>query len=150
MPRISIIAALGRNRELGYHNELLWRIPEDLKRFKRLTMGHPIIMGRKTFESIGQPLPGRENLVVSRQGLSLEEALQKARALDQEEVFVIGGAQVYEAALSHADRLYLTLIDEEKEADVYFPQYEHLFTKKVAEEAGEHNGVHYRWVTFEK
>jgi len=127
-----MIAAVGRNRELGRGNELLWHIPEDLKRFKALTLGHPVIMGRKTFESIGKPLPGRTNLVVSRSALSLEDALAQAKKLDKEEVFIIGGAQIYEQALPYADRLYLTLIEDTKEADAFFPEYEKLFTKKVS------------------
>jgi dihydrofolate reductase len=145
-PCISIVAAIGKNRELGRGNRLLWHIPDDLKRFKQLTMGHPVIMGRKTFESIGKPLPGRENLIVSRKGLSLEQALQKAKALDQEEVFVIGGAQIYEQALPYTNRLYLTLIDDSKDADTFFPPYEKIFTKKVSDEPHEK----YRFVTLEK
>ena len=158
-PCISIIAALGKNRELGKENKLLWRIPDDLKRFKQLTLGHPVVMGRKTFDSIGKPLPGRTNIVISRQGLvikdavvvnSLEKALEKARALDQKEIFVIGGASIYESVLPHADQLYLTLIDDEKEADVFFPPYEHLFTKKLSEENREWQGIQYRWVNLER
>ncbi|KKW32412.1 MAG: Dihydrofolate reductase [Parcubacteria group bacterium GW2011_GWA1_53_13] len=149
-PRVSMIAAVGRNRELGLGNGLLWHIPEDLKRFKALTLGHPVIMGRKTFESIGKPLPGRTNLVVSRSALSLEDALAQAKKLDKEEVFIIGGAQIYEQALPYADRLYLTLIEDTKEADAFFPEYEKLFTKKVSEEPREYEGLQYRWVTLEK
>lgn len=165
---ISIIAALGKNRVIGKENKLLWHIPEDLKRFKTLTLGHPVIMGRKTFESIiaalGKPLPGRTNVVVSRSIKdrplwsggdvpvvnSIEEALAKASALDSEEVFIGGGGQIYEQALPHADRLYLTLIDDEKEGDSYFPDYEKLFTKKNSEEAHEDNGLKYRFVTLER
>lgn len=133
-------------------------------------MGHPVIMGRKTFESIlhslGKPLPGRTNIIVTRdptcisrlnldtEGVvaahSLEEAVEKAREIDQEEIFIIGGAQIYEQALPIIDRLYLTLIDDEKPGDAYFPAYEHLFTKKLAEEAGEHNGLKYKWVDLER
>ncbi len=149
-PRISMIAAIGKNRELGAGNELLWRIPDDLKRFKALTMGHPIIMGRKTFESIGKPLPGRTNLVVSRSSLSLEDAIAQAKKLDTQEVFIIGGAQIYEQALPYADRLYLTVIDDTKEADAYFPAYEDIFTKKIKEETREHEGLQYRWIDLEK
>jgi len=149
-PRVSMIAAVGRNRELGLGNGLLWHIPEDLKRFKALTLGHPVIMGRKTFESIGKPLPGRTNLVVSRSALSLEDALAQAKKLDKEEVFIIGGVQIYEQALPYADRLYLTLIEDTKEADAFFPEYEKLFTKKVSEEPREYEGLQYRWVTLEK
>lgn len=150
MARISIIAATGKNRELGRGNGLLWRIPDDLKRFKQLTTGHPVIMGRKTFESIGKPLPGRTNLVVSRSSLSLEDALAQAKKLDAQEIFIIGGAQIYEQALPYAGRLYLTLIDDSKDADAYFPAYEHTFTKKISEEPREHGDLKYRWVTLEK
>ncbi len=166
-PMTSIIAAVGRNRVLGKDNRLLWNIPEDLKRFKTLTLGHPCIMGRKTFESIvaslGKPLPDRTNIVLVKPeedasalvganvvvAHSIPEALQKAHSLDNE-VFVIGGAQIYTQALQYADRLYLTLIDDEKEGDAFFPEYESLFTKKVSEEEGEYNGLKYRWLMLEK
>jgi dihydrofolate reductase len=162
---ISIIAAIGVNRELGRRGELLWRIPDDLKRFKALTMGHPVVMGRKTFESIGKPLPGRTNIVVTRNkgpsfaaqrtvlyADSLEEALAKARAAEGgEEIFVIGGAQIYEQALPYADRLYLTLIDASAaDADALFPTYENIFTKKRSEKSGAFEGLNYRWVELEK
>lgn len=158
-PCISIIAALGKNRELGLRGELLWRIPEDLQRFKRLTLHHPVIMGRKTFESIGKPLPGRPNIILTRDphwresGVikvhSLAEALGEAEKLDGEEVFIIGGAQLYEQALPLSKRLYLTLIEDSKEADTYFPAYEHLFIKKISEEIREHDGLQYRFLTLE-
>ena len=155
---ISIIAALGKNRELGKDNELLWHIPDDLKRFKRLTMGHPVIMGRKTFESIGKPLPGRTNIVVTHNqdyaapnfAYKLEGALEEAEKTGADEIFVIGGAQIYAAALPYADRLYLTLVDDDKESDTYFPPYETTFTKKIADEAREWNGLKYRFVTLAK
>lgn len=157
---VSIIAAIGRNRALGKDNRLLWHIPEDLKRFKRLTMGRACVMGRKTFESIvnslGKPLPGRISVVVTRDeewqhegavvAHSLEEALRKAGEVSPQEVFVIGGAQVYAQALPFCDRLYLTLIDDEKEADTFFPPYEADYTRTLAEEPGEYGGVTYRWV----
>ena len=163
-PRISIIAALGHNRVLGKDNQLLWHIPEDLKRFKTLTLGHPCIMGRKTFESVvtslGKPLPGRTSVVVTRDprwnfdgavaAHSVEDALAKAKELDKEEVFIIGGAQIYEQALLSADRLYLTLVDDEKDGDVFFPEYKSLFTKKLSEEIREFEGLTYRWVDLEK
>lgn len=156
---ISIIAALGKNREIGKEGKLLWNIPEDLKRFKQLTMGHAIIMGRKTFESIGKPLPERTNIVLSRRNLdipevlkasSIEETLAKAREIDREEIFIIGGAEIYAQTLPLADRLYLTLIEDQKEADAFFPVYEHLFTKKISEESRKWNGLKYAWVTLEK
>ena len=162
--RISIVVAVGQNREVGNTGGLLWRIPEDLKRFKALTLGHPVIMGRKTFESIiaslGKPLPGRTNIVVTRNPTwhhaevltahSLEEALTKARELDKEEIHIGGGAQLYEQALPFVDRLYLTLVDDEKEADTYFPPYEHLFTHKLSEELHTHGNLSYRWTTLER
>ena len=168
-PRVSIVAAIGKNRELGRGGGLLWHIPDDLKRFKRLTLGHPVIMGRKTWDSLPEqfrPLPGRSNIVVTRDpailarttlatgdvvtASSIEEALRQAAEVDKEEIFIIGGAQVYEAALHHADRLYLTLVDDTKEADAYFPPYEHLFTKKLAEEVREYEGLKYSWIDLEK
>lgn len=162
--RIAIVVAIGKNRELGLGGKLLWHIPEDLKRFKALTLGHPVVMGRKTFESIvailGKPLPGRTNIVVTRDtnwnydGVlvvhSLEEGLGKARELDQEEIHIGGGADLYKQALPFVDRLYLTLIDDAKEADTFFPSYEDTFTKKISEETHEHDGLSYSWMTLEK
>src|SRR3989338_11599741 len=121
-PRICAVVAIGRNRELGKAGKLLWHIPEDLKRFKKLTIGHPVIMGRKTFESIvsylGKPLPGRTSIVLTKNSNndlrnryevviagSLEEGIKKAKELDDEEIFIVGGASVYEQALPLADRL---------------------------------------------
>ncbi len=162
--RVAIVVAIGKNGELGKNNELLWHIPEDMKRFKALTLGHPIIMGRKTFESIisilGKPLPGRTNIVVTRdadwkyEGVSvvhsLEEGLEKARELDQEEIHIGGGADLYKQALPFVDRLYLTLIDDTREADTFFPEYEQEFTKEISKEKREHNGLAYSWVTLER
>jgi len=155
-----MIAAIGKNRELGKDNQLLWHIPDDLRRFKALTTGHPIIMGRKTFESIGKPLPNRTNIVVTRDvnwshdgviiAHSIEEAVEKGKSLDPEEMFVIGGAQIYDTALSLCDRLHLTLVDAVAEADTFFPAYEDRFTKKVFEEVREWNDLKYAWVDFER
>lgn len=147
-PIVSIIAAIGENRELGKDNKLLWRIKKDLAYFKEKTSGHSVIMGRKTYESIGRPLPNRTNIVItSRQqpaqkGVvfcsSLEEAIQKARKHDQKEIFIIGGASVYEQALKYANRLYLTLVEGKYKADVFFPEYSQfkkiLFQKKDSEQ----------------
>lgn len=159
MTKLSIIAAIGKNRELGKNNQLLWRLPEDLKRFKKLTIGHPIIMGRKTHESIGRPLPGRLNIVVTRQKKyradgctvtdSLDKAIQIARANDQEEIFVIGGAELYAQALPLTDRLYLTLVDAEAEADVFFPAYDD-FNTVIDETALTPTDPSYKYLTLEK
>ena len=165
-PRVCAVVAIGKSRELGKDGKLLWHIPDDLQRFKRLTHGHPIIMGRKTFESIvgylGKPLPERTNIVVTRHNdivsryadvvvaHSLEEAIEKAKTLDDAEIHIGGGAQIYEQALPYIDKLCLTLVDAEAEADSFFPPYEKEFTKKVFEEAHEWNGLKYRWVDLER
>lgn len=163
--RISMIAAIGANRELGKGNDLLWKIPDDLKRFRELTKGHPVVMGRKTFESIlaiaGKPLPNRTNIVITRdlqwhsEGAfpvaSIDEALSLAKLKPgSDEIFIIGGAQVYELGLPFADRLYLTLIEDSKEADTFFPEYEAWFKKKKFVGDGESDGVKYSWVDFER
>ena len=170
MARVCAVAAIGRNRELGKGGKLLGHIPDDLKRFKALTRGHPLIMGRKTFESVvgylGGPLPERPNIVITRnndlrsrygsqEGVvvvgSLAEALEAARkSPGNEEIHIGGGAEIYTQALPLTDKLYLTLIDAEGEADTFFPPYEHLFTKKVFEEAREWNGIKYRYVDLER
>lgn len=158
-PRISAIAAVGRNRELGKNGDLIWRIKEDLGRVRDLTMGHPIIMGRKTHESIGKPLPGRVNLVVTRDPSytadgcvvvpSVTMAIEKASLLDQDEIFIFGGAQIYEAALPYTDRLYLTEIDaEDPDADTFFPNYE-MFSKIVECEHRSQDNLSYDWITRE-
>lgn len=144
--KISIIAAIGLNRELGKDNKLLWHIPEDFKRFKKITAGHPVIMGRKTFESIGHPLPNRLNMVVTRKKNyqappkvvvfnSLEKALKTAKKQKTAEVFIIGGASIYAQAIKFANKLYLTLVEKEfPQADTFFPDYseftEVLFKKR--------------------
>ena len=128
---VSMIAAVGKNLELGKNNDLIWHFKEDMKFFKDTTMGHTVVMGRKTFESLPKALPGRKNIVISSnaeyqaQGAtvvtSVEEALQIA---DNEELFVIGGGKIYAAFLPYADKLYLTEIDAEcEDADTYFPQF---------------------------
>ncbi len=160
---IRMIAAIGRNRELGKGNDLLWKIPDDLKRFKELTRGHPIVMGRKTYESLPvRPLPGRTNIVITRQNVeekyggepsvtcvgSWEEALRVATtAAGADEIFVIGGAQIYAMALEYADVLHLTQIDAEApDADTFFPAYEHLFGREIYREERRWEGLRYAWV----
>ena len=142
-PRISLIAALASNRVIGKDNQLLWQLPSDLKRFQKITNGHPIIMGRKTFESIGRPLPKRTNVVITSQEdyhpeevivvHSLMESLILAPDLDEQEVFIIGGGQVYAESLGYADRLYLTIIDHDFEGDTVFPEYQEQFGTLVEE-----------------
>lgn len=131
--KISIIAAIGKNRELGKNNKLLWSIPEDMLHFKNTTMGHPVLMGRKTFESIGKPLPGRTNIVITKnkdfkaEGVlvahSLEGAISLGESRDPNEIFIIGGGEIYHRALKLADKLYLTVVDGNFDADTFFPDY---------------------------
>jgi dihydrofolate reductase len=130
--KVSLIAALARNRVIGRDNRLPWRLPADLRRFKQLTMGHTLLVGRKTFESIGRPLPGRAMLVASRregyepEGVrvvrSVQEALDVAREGGETELFVAGGAEIYRQTLPVADRLHLTRIEEDVPGDAYFPE----------------------------
>lgn len=129
--KLSIIAAIGRNNELGKDNDLLWHLPQDMKFFRETTMGHKIVMGRKTFESLPKLLPGRDHIVLTRQNLEIpnvEVYHDTTEFLDaykeiEEEIFNIGGASIYKELLEYADKLYLTEIDDEKEADVYFPEF---------------------------
>ena len=176
MVKISIIAAIGKNRELGKDNKLLWNIPEDFKRFKELTSGHIVIMGRKTYESLPEkfkPLPNRINIVVTRNNQftilarsykdsnsqvlicnSLEAAIQKAKSYKLQvtsfEVFIIGGASIYEQGIKYADKLYLTLIDREfPDADAFFPEYGEFDKVSIAGE-GEEGGIKYKFVELLK
>ncbi|KAB2338185.1 dihydrofolate reductase [Cytobacillus depressus] len=127
---ISLIWAMDDNRVIGKDNQLPWHLPEDLKFFKRTTMGHPIAMGRKTFDSIGKPLPGRENIVVTRNHEFSHEGVTVLHSVDEliayskkkgEEVFVIGGAEIFKLITTAADRLYLTRIHAEFDGDTFFP-----------------------------
>lgn len=163
MVMINIIVAIGEgNRVIGDKGKLPWNIPEDLKRFKMLTTGHPVIMGRNTFLSIGRVLPNRTNIVLSDMSWSdapdgvvvarsLEDALEKAKsAPGSEEVFVIGGGMVYKEALSVADRLYLTLIHGSFNGDAFFPEYEKIFSKVMSREARGSEGFRYEFLVLER
>lgn len=159
---LNIIAAIGRNRELGKKGRLLWKLADDMRYFRVVTLGKPVIMGRKTFESIGRPLPGRQNIVITRSLTfqapgaivvgSLDQALSTAASVlsqtGAKDAFVIGGAEVYREALPLADRLYLTLIDaKDFGADTFFPaEHEELFPRTALESPREENGIHYRFV----
>jgi dihydrofolate reductase len=131
---ISIIAALDEEGGIGYQNRLPWHLPGDLSRFKKLTMGHHLILGRKTYESIGGPLPGREMIILSRNpdysvtdsqvASTLEKGLGIVREGDEKEVFVVGGAEIYQAALPLADRMYLTHVHTVSQADSFFPKFD--------------------------
>jgi dihydrofolate reductase len=158
---VTIIAARSRNGVIGRGNQLPWRIPEDLKRFKALTLGHAVIMGRKTFASLGRPLPGRDNIVVTRSAdfsapgchvvPSLEAAL--AAAGRASEVFVIGGAEIYARAMPLASRLQLTEVDVSIDGDAYFPDFDRSAWREVSREPGSTAGpdsLRYDFVTYER
>lgn len=160
--RLSVVAALGKGGELGFRGKLLWRLPDDMRRFKTLTMGHSVIMGRKTWESLPEkfrPLPGRMNIVVTRQagyraeGATTAGSFERARAaaaraIGADETFVMGGGELYTAALPYANRLYLTLVDAEAEADTFFPPYEDDFYV-IVEEPGIGDPPH-RFIVLER
>ena len=156
---VSIIAAMDRNRLIGNNNQLPWRLPADLAHFKRVTMGKPIIMGRKTYESIGRPLPGRTNIVLTRsadfhaEGVVVANTLQQALdyAAIENEVMIIGGSAIYELALPRADRLYLTYVENSFEGDAWFPEVDLEQWNVIASEehrADEKNSSDYRFVTY--
>jgi len=156
---VTIIAALSRNSVIGRDNRLPWRIPEDLKRFKALTIGHPVIMGRRTHESLGRPLPGRDNIVITRSKdyaapgcrvvYTLDEALAACGGAG--EVFVIGGAEIYALALPLADRLQFTEVDGDIEGDARFPAFERSAWRETARESrSAPDGMRYDFVTYEK
>ncbi|WP_397381203.1 dihydrofolate reductase [Prosthecobacter sp.] len=150
MPRLIAIVAMSSNRVIGREGKLPWHFPEDLKFFKRTTLGHPILMGRATFDSIGRPLPGRQNIVLShtmapREGVTV---IRSAAELPQvcgeaETVFVIGGARVFEELLPQCDGLYLTFITQEYEGDVLLPPFEHLF--RLKEVVGQFEDLEFRY-----
>ena len=159
---LSLIVAVARNGAIGRKNGLLWHIAEDLKYFKRTTLGHPVIMGRKTFDSIGRPLPGRENIVVTRQqkeipGVTVvhdpEEAVKRAAA-SAEEFFVIGGGDLYRQTFDRADRLYVTRIEAQAlDADTFFPEIGDR-SWRIREEGplmhDAENGLDFRFVVYER
>lgn len=157
---ISIIVAVAQNGVIGDKNSLLWHISEDMRFFKRTTSGHPVIMGRKTYESLGRPLPNRTNVVISRtqseiEGCTVVNSLEQAIALfpNEEEVFVIGGAQIYALALDVADRIYLTRVEHDYEGDTSFPAWNseqwHLISRE-AYECGEKYPYPFAFEVYER
>lgn len=152
--KLAIIAAVARNRVIGMDGKLPWHIPEDLKRFKRLTTGHTVLMGRRTWESLGKPLSNRRNVVITSRTIpavesfpSVDDALEALALVDL--VFVIGGERVYAQVLGRADVLHLTLVHRDVEGDAHFPPYEHLLgTEFVLAFKEEHEG--YTFVDYER
>ena len=160
---ITVIAAIAKNYALGKDNDLIWHLPADLKRFKKVTSGHYILMGRNTYESIGRPLPNRTTIIITRNknyfkegcliANSLEEAVEMAK--EEAQVFIIGGAQIYKETIAKdlAEQLDITLVHNEFEADVYFPEIDTKIWKEVAREnfkADEKNKLDYSFVSYQK
>jgi len=158
----TIVVAMGEKNEIGSENQLLWHLPKDLKHFKDLTSGHPIIMGRKTYESIGKALPNRTNIVVSRkkdwfqEGVlivgSIKEAVKFAKKID-ENIFIIGGGNIYEQTMEIADRLEVTMVKAQINADTFFPKINPKFWSKTGEichEKDEKNPYDFCFQTYEK
>ena len=159
--KISLIVAMSKNRVIGRNGDLPWHLSSDLKRFKKLTMGHAIIMGRKTFESIGRLLPGRTTIVVTRQADydgkgalvagSLDKALQLAQ--NNEEVFIVGGAEIYRTALPRIERIYLTSVRVDLEGDTYFPELElqdWKLTEQTEHTSDEKNQFNYSFCVYDR
>lgn len=158
----TIVVAMGVKNEIGFENQLLWHLPKDLKHFKEITSGHPVIMGRKTYESIGKPLPNRTNIVVSRkndwfeEGIlivgSIKEAIKFAKKID-EDIFIIGGGKIYEQTMDLVDKLEITLVKADLEADTFFPKIDAKIWKKTDEichEKDEKNQYDFCFQTYEK
>ncbi|NJE41099.1 dihydrofolate reductase [Faecalicoccus pleomorphus] len=155
--KLTEIAAIGKNRELGKDNQLIWHFPQDLKFFKEQTKGHTIVMGRKTFESLPGMLPKRHHIVISKSGAKFPEEVEVFSSIDafvdayqtkEEEIFVIGGATIYKQMLSLCHRLILTEINQSYDADVFFPEFDKtLYHKKILNDIME-NGVHYQHVEY--
>lgn len=158
-PKISIICAIAQNRAIGKNNQLLWHIPEDFKHFKDITSGHVIVMGQKTYDSIGKPLPNRTTIVLTNdptfkvEGVltagSLDELFDKAREIEKEEIFVCGGGSVYAQTIERADKLYLTVVEKDFEADTFFPEYGE-FKKVVSERRGSDENFNYTFLELER
>ena len=160
-PILSLIWAMDNNRLIGRENALPWKLPADMAWFKKSTMGKPILMGRKTYESIGRPLPGRTNIILSRQSdlqiegctvvHSLDEAVTKVADVD--EIMVMGGAEIYALLLEQANRLYITEIDSEFEGDAWFPDFDRSQWQEInreSHEPDEKNTYAYSFITLER
>lgn len=159
---VSFIVAVSENNAIGINNELPWRLPEDLKFFKRTTIGKPVIMGRKTYESLGKPLPGRLNIVLTKnkdtdipEGVvichTIQEAITIAEKENTDEIFIIGGGKIFEQAMHDADRLYVTRVHTNiGNADAFFPDIDHTHWKLVWDEAHKADDKHAYDYTFQK
>jgi len=159
MTKLSIIVAVAKNRVIGINNTLPWHLPEDLKRFRALTMGHHIIMGRKTYESLGRLLPGRTTVIVTRnqdykvEGALIASSLESAITLckDDDEIFLIGGAELYQDGLRLSSKLYITELDLQVDGDAHFPQYPAEEWQQVLRETHiSEQGLTFSYVTYQR
>ena len=154
----SIIAVVGKNRELGRDGKLIWHLPEDLAFFKKTTMGHPVLMGRKTFDSLPSMLPGRKHYVITRNrdfvrdGVEVVDDLEQfAESTHNDEIFVIGGGQIYNAMLPYADTLYLTEVDaDDEQADTFFPKFDKAKYNREILGKGDQDGISYTFAKYTK
>lgn len=156
---ISMICAVGKNKEIGFKNRLLWNIPGDMKHFKEITIGHTVIMGQTTFESIGKALPGRKNIVLTlvpnykaencEISNNLKEIAERYKDID-EEVFIIGGASIYKQFIPYASKLYLTLVENSPEADTFFPDYSEFRNIITESDIKEENNIKYKFIELTK
>ena len=158
---VTMVVAIGENNAIGKNNELLWYLPKDLRHFKTITSGHTVIMGRKTYESVGKPLPKRRNIIITRNTEltidgaevvhTIEDALELCKS--DEEVFIIGGAEIYKMAMKHTDKIFLTVVHESFEADAFFPEIDrNLWVETAAEKhlPDEKNNLSFTFSTLER
>jgi len=156
----TIVVAISENHVIGKDNKLLWYMPNDLKHFKEITTGHPVIMGRKTYDSVGKPLPNRRNIIITRKKITIEgcevvNSIEEAFLLctDEPEVFIVGGAEIYRQSINLTDRIYLTIIHKEFEGDSFFPEISKKEWKEVFREDHQpdhKNTLPYSFITLER
>jgi len=154
---IKIIVATSKNRVIGKNNSLIWRLPNDLKRFKQITSGSAVVMGRNTYESIGRPLPNRRNIVITRQNINIKgcevvNSIEQALLLCDRNCFIIGGGEVYKQTIDIADKIYLTLIHEDFEGDSYFPEIDSSWSiiSRIDNQPDNKNKHKYSFIEYEK
>ena len=157
---VTIVVAIAENYAIGKHNQLLWHMPADLRHFKQITSGHTVIMGRKTYDSVGKPLPNRRNIIITRQDIiipgcevvkSVDAALELCKG--EEEVFIVGGAEIYKLAMNKTDRIYLTIIHHSFDADSFFPEIDYMEWKETAREDHRPDEKHkyaYSFITLDR
>jgi len=155
---IKLIVAVSKNMVIGDSNKLIWHLPADLKRFKEVTTGHPIVMGRKTFQSIGRPLPNRRNIIITRdedfevEGCEIVNSIEEALLLTNSDCFIIGGGEIYKQTIHLAEQIYMTVVDEEFEGDTKFPEMDRSWYTSKQEKflSDEKNTYNYSFIFYER